>query len=108
MQNFTAEAFRGLVSPLDVDTIDIQIKYNNLNKLYSDKSRKVYVKADLVVDGYSVEKLKAKIRAKGDREIHFYDKDTMSTDKLTSDYNLSLEEFSIQRPIVKGIVGNLC
>lgn len=99
-------SWRGIITPSNFPTIDLQIDYKNIAKLEATKysTNRPYVNANLVVnDDVKKNTLKSKVRYKGDRGIHIenFSKSSFRVN-LKGDHRFQgLEEFSIQSPIIR-------
>ncbi|MEL0309827.1 MAG: CotH kinase family protein, partial [Gammaproteobacteria bacterium] len=106
---FFSGAVRGTFSFTTLPELNLVINHQDIAKIYSDKKNKQrnYVPANLEIN--SLVKpitLKAKVRAKGDRELHWEDITSMSfrVNLKGIDRFEGLEEFSIQRPIIRNYI----
>ena len=90
----------------------LKLNVNQKTILHLEKQRKLMVDKDVnapaflmhnVLINYNKKKLKAKMRVKGDRAIHWLDRKTTSfkIDMRNNDRIWGLEEFSIQKPIAR-------
>ncbi|MDA7448583.1 CotH kinase family protein [Planktomarina temperata] len=98
-------AIKGIVDPLDLPQLQLSLKQENLLRLMSarESQNKKWVNASLKPPN-ELPELKAKVRFKGDRELHSENvKNTSFRVKLRGDDRLfGLEEFSVQRPLMRG------
>ena len=90
----------------------IELEVNQKTILQLEKQRQIKIKNNLdvpkflmhnILIKYGDKKLKGKIRIKGDRAIHWQDRNTTSykIDMRKNDRIWGLEEFSIQKPITR-------
>ncbi len=111
MALFLSGAVDGILNDDERPSINFLVKYQDvitlsstLNKDIERDSVKKYVPATLeYVSGSKKVVVKGKIRSKGDRTIHRYDLASMSyrVNLKGDDRLFSLEEFSVQRPIIR-------
>ncbi|MDA7813680.1 CotH kinase family protein [Candidatus Pelagibacter sp.] len=95
-------------NPQKIDKLELNINYENLQLLDNQRQRKIsktnWAKANaLFVTEKEKKKSKIKLKAKGHREIHRKNLKEMSfkVDMIGNDRFYGLEEFSIQKPIVR-------
>jgi hypothetical protein len=105
LYRFAAGAASGFLNGLDVPTVALSIPQAEILKLIdsSHENAKEWVSAQVSIDATSPS-LRTKVRAKGDRELHKESVDSMSFRfNLKGDDRLfGMEEFSIQRPLLRG------
>jgi len=94
--------------PQKIDKLEINITYDNLQLLDNQRQRKLssstWARANaLFVTNNGKKKIKIKLKAKGHREIHRKNLKEMSfkVDIIGNDRIYGLEEFNIQKPIVR-------
>ena len=96
----------------NLDTIEIQIDQKNLDKLETERKKKIKNKfysfdkfSDAIIKT-DQDKVVIKLRPKGDRSIHWANKKNSSykVDLKGDDRLWGLEEFSIQKPITRNYI----
>lgn len=111
LTEYLKRAMQGTLTLNNFPSVNLVMSQTEILKLNDRKSaNRVYVKAKINLDQEKLDKpLKGKVRLKGDRKIH--NESIMSQSyrvNLKGDDRLfGLEEFSIQRPIVRGYTWEL-
>ncbi len=112
VDDYLKDAFVGLISPNNFPVIDIKVKQKNILILNSERENggRSWVPASLSLnDSDQLKDLKAKIRPKGDRQLH---KDSFASMSIRvnmkrDDRLFGLEEFSVQDPVIRGYIWEL-
>lgn len=103
---YTAGALSGLIRGYDADKIDLQVNQKNLLSLMNlqKNGSRNEVKALLQITNRDDVDLHAKIRMKGDRDLHHSDFNSASfrINMKGSDRLYGLDKFSIQHPVIRG------
>ena len=105
---FSKGALSGLITPNPYSSLAIEIPHNTLLQLTESASgsldRKSYQTVSLqIIEPSGLTKMKAKVRFKGDRELHS-EKNNGASVRLNLKGNsrfLGMEKFSIQKPIIR-------
>ena len=101
---------RYIINKPKIDTLKLDL--NQKTVLHLERQRQIKLKKTLITEKFSMhnmiinfdeKKLKAKIRIKGDRSIHWSNRNTSSykIDMRNDDRIWGLEEFSVQKPIAR-------
>lgn len=111
-KKFSIGAVNGLLFPPTLERINLEIKQQNIIKISpknTDERKWVPAFISLEDKQSGKIKMKSKIRQKGDRKIHQESIDKMSYRvNIKGDNRLfGLEEFSIQRPVMRGYTWEL-
>ena len=108
---FLKGAITGALTPIDLKSISLNIEQEKLLNIYNtveNRSNREYLNAELMIlDEYGTDSiLKAKVRAKGDRSLHWEDVNNMSfrVNLRGDDRLFGLEEFSIQKPLLRNYI----
>jgi len=101
---------RYIINKPKIDTLKLDL--NQKTVLHLERQRQIKLQKTLITEKFSMhnmtinfdeKKLKAKIRIKGDRSIHWSNRNTSSykIDMRNDDRIWGLEEFSVQKPIAR-------
>lgn len=104
--SYIGAAAKGLIQRDDFVHLELTIDQEKLLQIYNENKvhNKSYYPATLLVNSQGDQKkLRAKVRGKGDRELHFENLNTLSFRvNLKGEHRLfALDEFSIQKPIIR-------
>lgn len=105
--SFLKGFFLGIFSKNDISKLELSIEQEKLLNILNESlesSNRNYYSADLKLSkNNQQEKLKVKVRGKGDRPIHYENISTMSfrANLKGQDRLFGIEKFSIQHPIVR-------
>jgi hypothetical protein len=115
--NQNIKSLKYLISDNDLETVNINIDFNNYNNL--ELQRLIKLNKDLEINSikdfskakiqHNGEEYKIRLRVKGDRVLHWYKKNETSykIDLRNRDKIWGLEEFSIQKPITRNYIYEL-
>jgi len=110
LSSFIAGAFRGTFSNYSPEKVNLSLQHSKILKTYNDSINglpREYVGGNFeIISSDQPRTYKAKLRSKGDRALHWEDVNSMSfrVDLKGEDRFLGLEEFSIQKPIIRNYI----
>ena len=96
-------AISGTLKKNSYPKIEVQMKQNQILKVFSKNNKKVEGTAKIILMDDN-KTLKAKVRTKGDRDIHneAFNRSSLRVNMSGSDRLFGLDKFSIQHPIMRG------
>lgn len=101
--NYIPMAISGTLKKNSYPKIEVQMKQNQILKVFSKNNKKVEGTAKIILMDDN-KTLKAKVRTKGDRDIHneAFNRSSLRVNMSGSDRLFGLDKFSIQHPIMRG------